>query len=118
MIKEITQVKSVEEIEKYLSKHSDDYYFNDNELKSVKNKNAVKSLGARYLIKQSVLDYLNLDENYKDIEIENTEEGKPIIRFTGIVKEKVDENGINNVQISISHSRNFISSLVVIEKDV
>ena len=62
MYKEIIQVKSVEEIEAILFKYADDYYFVDNELKSVKNKNTVKSLGARYLIKKSILEYLNLDK--------------------------------------------------------
>ncbi len=118
MIKEITQVKSVEEIEAVLSNHSNEYYFNESELKSVKNKNAVKSLGARYLIKESILDYLNLDKNYKDIEIESEEHGKPNIGFTGKVKEKIKEMGVDNVQISISHSRNFISTLVVLEQNV
>ena len=118
MYKEISQVKSVEEIGVILSNHSDDYFFNENELKSVKNKNIVKSLGARYLIKESILDYINLDENYKDIEIENEEHGKPIIGFTGKVKEKFKEMGVDNVQISISHSRNFISTLVVLEQNV
>ena len=115
MYKEIIQVKSVEEIEAILFKHTDDYYFIDNELKSVKNKNTVKSLGARYLIKKTILDYLSLDKSYKDIEIESEEQGKPNIGFTGKVKEKIEEMGINNVQISISHSRNFISTLVVFE---
>ena len=118
MYKEITQVKSVEEIGVILSNHSDDYFFNENELKSVENKNTVKSLGARYLIKKTILDYLNLDKNYKDIEIESEKHGKPIIGFIGKVKMKIDEKGINNVQVSISHSRNFISTLVVLEQNV
>lgn len=118
MYKEIIQVKSVEEIEAILFKYADDYYFVDNELKSVKNKNTVKSLGARYLIKKSILEYLNLDKKYKDIEIKNEEQGKPNIGFTGKVKEKIEEIGIKNVQVSISHSRNFITILVVLEQNV
>ena len=115
MYKEFTQVKSVDEITTILNNYADDYYFTDNELNSVKNKNAIKSLGARFLIKKSILDYLNLSEDYKDIEIENEEHGNPIVRFVGNVKEKINEIGIKNVQISISHSRNFISTLVILE---
>ena len=118
MYKEITQVKSVEEIEAILDNHSTDYYFTENELKSVENKNSVKSLGARYLIKRTILDYLNLDKNYKGIEIESEEHGKPTVVFTREVRARIEEKEINNVQVSISHSRNFISTLVVLEQNV
>ncbi len=115
MYKEIVQVKSLDEIETILSKHSDDYYFIDKELKSVEHKNTVKSLGARYLIKKSILDFLELNNEFKDIEIENEQNGKPVISFKGRVKDKIDDKKIRNVQLSISHSRNFVSTLVVIE---
>lgn len=120
MFKEIIQVKSVAEIEEVLGNHTDYYYyyFNDNELESVRNKNNIKSIGARYLIKKSILDYLNLHKQFKDIEIESDERGKPNVGFTGEVEREIKEQGINNVQVSISHSRNFISTLVVFEKDV
>ena len=118
MYKEIVQVKSVQETEAILSKHSDDYYFTDNELISVEQKNRIKSPGARYLIKRSILDYFKLGDEYKDIEIENEAEGKPVVRFTGKVKKKLEEMNIGNIQVSISHSRNLVSTLVVIEHDV
>jgi len=118
MYNEITQIKSVEEIEIILLKNAEEYFFNKNELKSVEHKNKIKSLGARYLIKKSILDYLNLHEDYKDIEIDSDEQGKPFVRFIGRVKKKIEEMGIGNVQVSISHSRNFISTLVVLDKNV
>lgn len=118
MHKEITYVKSVKEIEAILLEKDLEYYFIDKEIKSVEHKNSVKSLGARYLIKKSILDFLNLNDGYKDIAIESNEQGKPNVEIIRKVKEKIDERGIKNVQISISHSRNFISTLVVLEKDV
>ena len=115
MYKEIVRVKSVEEIEAILFKHSDNYYFIDKELKSVEHKNTIKSLGARYLIKKSILDFLELNDEFNDIEIENEQDGKPVVFFKGNVKEKIDDKKIKNILVSISHSRNFVSTLVVIE---
>jgi len=115
MYKEIVRVKSVDEIKAILFKHSDDYYFIDKELKSIEHKNAVKSLGARYLIKKSILDFLEFNDEFNDIEIENEQNGKPVISFKGRVKDKIDDKKIRNVQVSISHSRNFVSTLVIIE---
>jgi phosphopantetheinyl transferase (holo-ACP synthase) len=98
-----------------LFKHSDDHYFIDKELKSVEHKDAIKSLGARYLIKKSILDFLELNDEFNDIKIENEQNGKPVVFFKGKVKEKMDEKKIKNILVSISHSRNFVSTLVIIE---
>lgn len=118
MYKEITKVKSVEEFEKFFIKHSVNAFFNSDELKSVENKNKIKSLGARYLIKEAVKDFLNDEVDFKEIVIENIDNGQPKIIFSGSIKEKLNQLHINNVQISISHSRNYISTLIVIESNV
>ncbi len=118
MYKEIVQVESFEEIKAILSKNLDDNYFSDRELKSVEDKNKIKSLGARYLIKRSILNYLKLDNKYHDIEIKNEEDGKPVLTYTGEVLKKAVEMNITDINISISHSENYISTLVVIEENV
>jgi holo-[acyl-carrier protein] synthase len=118
MYKELTLIKSIEEIKTFFLENLEDNFFTENELKLVEQKNKIKSLGARYLIKKSILEYLAIENKYKDIEIVNQSTGKPIVKFTGSVKEKIKESGITNVQISISHSRNFISSIVILEQDV
>jgi len=115
MYKEIEQVKSFEEIEEILFKHADDYQFIDSNLKSLEHKNIVKKLGARYLIKKSILDYLGLEDYFNDIDIENEESGKPVVSFKGFVDEKLKEQSIKNVQVSISHSRNYVTTLVILE---
>ncbi len=117
MYKEIVEIKSVEEIDAILLKKTDKY-FTDRELKSVEDKNKLKSLGARYLIKRSILDYLELVNQYHDIEIENKEDGKPILSYTGEVMNKAEEMNIVGFKISISHSGNYISTLVVVEENV
>ncbi|MFO7828260.1 MAG: hypothetical protein R6V23_06550 [Bacteroidales bacterium] len=116
MYKEIVAVKSVEQIEAVLFKQTDDYYFIENEIKSSENKNIIKSLGSRYLAKKSILDYLDLKDEYHDIEIQNEQNGKPVVTVKGRVKEVLSKRNIQKVHISISHSKNYVSVLVILEK--
>lgn len=116
MYKELVAVKSVEEIEVVLFKQTDDYYFIENEIKSSENKNIIKSLGGRYLAKKSILDYLGLKDEYHDIEIQNEQNGKPVVSVKGKVKAVLSERNIQKVHISISHSKNFVSVLIILEK--
>jgi phosphopantetheine--protein transferase-like protein len=118
MFEELTQVKSVDEIKSVFLNESEDFFFTDNELKHAEQKNKIKSLGARYLIKKSILDYLSFENGFKDIEIINQKNGKPIVELMGRVLKEMKELEISNIQISISHSRGFITSLVILEKDV
>jgi len=115
MYKEIILVHSIEEIEEILFKNTDDYYFIDRELKSVEHKNTLKSLGARYMIKKSILDFLGLKDEYNDIEIENEQSGKPVIKCSVKLLNELKKKQINKVYASISHSRNYITTLVVLE---
>jgi len=115
MFKEISQTRSVKDIEGILKNNPQEYYFSSHELNSVEHKNALKSLGARYLIKRSILDYIEMGDAYLEIEIKNDEQEKPDIIFYNRVRNKIKELGINSVQISISHSKNFIAILVIIE---
>jgi len=115
MFKEISITKSVRDVETLLKIHPEDYYFSSNELKSVEHKNSLKSLGARYLIKRAILDYIDMGEAYLEIEIQNDDQEKPEITFYNRVKKKIENLGIGYVQISISHSKNFIAILVIIE---
>lgn len=111
MIKEITKIKTLAEMEEILTDQSVKTFFSDNEIQSVNDKNQMKSLGARYLIKKSILDYFQMDDDYRDIEIKYGTNGKPELYLHSDLKKKIQQN----IQISLSHSRNFISTLVVIE---
>ena len=111
MYQEISQLKSISEIESLFKEYSYEDFFNQNEIKSVENKNVNKSLGARYLIKKSIVEYFKNKINYKDFEIYNGENGEPKI----LVHNDIQTELMKNIRISISHSRNFIATLVVIE---
>lgn len=115
MFKEISVTRSVKDIEGILQNNPQDFYFTDRELRSVEYKNVSKSLGARYLIKRAILDYIDRGDAYLEIEIKNDDQEKPDIIFYNRVKKRIKEMEISNVQISISHSKNFIAILVVFE---
>ena len=115
MYTEIQQIKSFEEIEALLFKNTSDNQIIEKEIKSLEYKNRLKRLGARYLIKASILEYIELDDQFNNIEIENEESGKPVVHFKGLVEERIKLKNIKNVNVSISHSRNHVATLVVIE---
>ena len=114
MHKIIESIVPLNEIEPELLKYQESEIFTDQELKQNEFKNKTKSLGARYLIKKSVLDFLE-QNNYHEIEILNSKQGKPEIFIKGKAKESMEIRSIKNTQISISHSRNYIATLVIIE---
>ncbi|MDY6800352.1 MAG: hypothetical protein SVU94_03915 [Bacteroidota bacterium] len=116
MYKEIVAIKSVEDIEAVFFNQTDDFYFIEDEIKSLENKNIIKSLGGRYLIKKSIIDFLGLKEGYHDIEIQNGPKGKPVVKVQGNVKDILLERDIKKIHVSISHSKHYISVLVILEK--
>jgi phosphopantetheinyl transferase (holo-ACP synthase) len=84
------------ELEKYFSPHN------------------YRSLCGRYLVKKSILGCFK-SSNYLDIGILNNDKGKPEIFFQGELKKEMKESGVKEVVCSISHSRNWVVSMVVIE---
>jgi phosphopantetheinyl transferase (holo-ACP synthase) len=65
-----------------------------------------------------VFDYLesemgHLDRNYREIEIIHNEFKKPVIRLISGISECVRRLNIREILISISHSRNWISGMVI-----
>ncbi|HSH52273.1 MAG TPA: hypothetical protein VK982_11180 [Bacteroidales bacterium] len=116
MYKEIIAIKSVQEIEAIFLNQANDYYFIEDEIKSSENKHTIKSLGARYLIKKSIIDFLDIKDGYHDIEIQNEPGGKPVVIVKGRVEKVLSERKIQRVHVSISHSKHYISVLVILEK--
>lgn len=78
----------------------------------------LRSLGARFIIKECVLDYLenemgNVKKNYREIEIINNEFRKPMLRLFGDIRDCVKILKIKDILISISHSRKWVTGMVV-----
>lgn len=53
---------------------------------------------------------------FTEIEVINDELGKPKIYLSGKTKQVTESKGINNIHVSLSHIRDFASSIVTLEK--
>lgn len=90
--------------------NSKDIYFTSKERELYAKR--FKSLIARYLIKKDLLDMLNRDDYY-NIEILNNNYGKPYMKFGEKIKKELIRRQIHIGDISMSHSKNYIVSLIV-----
>jgi len=77
-----------------------------------------RSLGARLVIKECVFDHLEtafgrMEKRYEEIEIVNDELHKPMLRLSTRMDECARRAGIKDIRISISHSRDWIATMVV-----
>ena len=78
----------------------------------------LRCLGARFIIKECVFDYIEdqigyVEKNYEEIEIINNELKKPGIRLFNGINQTIKKMKITDMLISISHSRNWIMGMVV-----
>ena len=53
--------------------------------------------------------------NWKDVEIQNDDLGKPEIVLHGKALEKIQEEGIGGIHVSISHGRAAAAAVVILE---
>jgi holo-[acyl-carrier protein] synthase len=83
------------------------------------NKNSVEKLAGRFAAKEAVLKLLGTGWRGKiawtDIEVVNTEMGRPEVKLSGEVKKIADKAGITQISVSITHTANFaIASAVAL----
>lgn len=91
-------------------------YFTENEKNYCADQ--TRCLGARFLIKKCVFDYLlkekgYIDHKYCDVEIINNKRGQPMLQLYRGVHECAKKMNINNIFISISHSKNWVAGMVI-----
>jgi phosphopantetheinyl transferase (holo-ACP synthase) len=80
--------------------------------------NRLRCLGARFLIKECIFDYLKsetgyVEKNCREIEIINNELRKPIVKLLDGLNDCAGRLKINDILVSISHSRNWITGMVL-----
>ena len=82
-----------------------------------KNKNRIEKLAGRFAAKEAVMKLVGTGWRdgiaWTDIEVVNNSLGQPIVNVTGKVKELVDEKGIEQITLSITHTSNFAIASVV-----
>lgn len=85
----------------------------------LKKSSKYQHLAARFAAKEAVYKALSSgwDKNigWKNIEITNLPNGMPIVTLNGPVKKFLSDQ--KNLKISISHSRDYVSSIAIIYKE-
>ena len=72
------------------------------------------SLAARFAAKEAVIKALDAPGTPpRDIEVLSASDGKPLLTLHGKAKKKADSLGIADMDISLSHSREYAVALVV-----
>jgi holo-[acyl-carrier protein] synthase len=102
-------------IEKMVEKHDDRFLervFTEKEVcYAKKNKNFIEKLAGRFAAKEAVLKLIGTGWRGKiawtDIEVVNDSLGRPEVVITGEVKKLVEQSGIEQITISITHTSNF-----------
>jgi holo-[acyl-carrier protein] synthase len=76
--------------------------------------------GARFAVKESFLKAIGtgLGRGVKLLEIEvvNEESGKPQLMLSGGAREYLVKAGIERIHLSITHTKNYASAMVLLEK--
>ncbi len=116
-----TDIIEIERVKNAIKKNDRflDRMFTPHEIEYYKlRKYKAESIAAGFAAKEAVLKSLGTGLSgftWKDIEILRLKVGKPIVRFSGAVKDFIDANGIGEIHISISHSKHFAVANAVAE---
>ncbi len=76
--------------------------------------------GARFAVKESFLKAigtgLGRGVHLADIEVIHEESGKPVIKLYGQAQAYIVKAGIEKIHLSITHTKNYASAMVLLEK--
>jgi len=82
-------------------------------------KHPAEHFAARFAAKEAVVkalaDAAEKGSFWRDIEITNEEDGRPVIRLLGRVREMADRLGVRRVLVSMTHTRDLAAATVVLE---
>ena len=88
--------------------------FTEKELKLYGGK--IDSLAARFAGKEATMKALSAMENdiaWRDIEILSDDKGKPVVHLFGNALKQINKLGLKDLEISLSHSREYAVALVI-----
>ncbi|MBI9072287.1 MAG: holo-ACP synthase [Melioribacteraceae bacterium] len=113
-------IEEIERIQESVEKYADHFLnkiFTQTELDyCLPKKNKYQHLAARFAAKEAIAKALsagwNEGFNWKDIEIFNEKSGKPIVHLYGKLKEFLGDD--KELQISMSHSRNYVTCFAIL----
>lgn len=81
---------------------------------------AAASFAARFAAKEAVLKALGTglrEGSLQEIAVDNDGLGKPLVQLSGHFAMLAKQLGLKNIQISLSHSRDFAVAYVIMEDD-
>jgi holo-[acyl-carrier protein] synthase len=82
-----------------------------------KNKNRIEKLAGRFAAKEAVMKLIGTGWRdgiaWTDIEVVNNPLGQPIVNVSGKVEQLAEQNGIEQITLSITHTSNFAIASVV-----
>ncbi|MEW6606372.1 MAG: holo-ACP synthase [bacterium] len=94
--------------------------FTDYEIKYCNSKkNRYQHYAVRFAAKEALMKAIGIGwqkgVKWKDVEVRNGELGKPTLNLYGKVKQLVDEMGVRNVLVTLSHCEEYAVAEVVLE---
>jgi len=109
---------------KIISKWGDKFLqrvFCDSEIKYCgKHTQSSINYGARFAAKESFLKALGIGlgmgVKFKEIEVVNDKNGKPDLLLRGEAKKQIEKKRIAEVHLSLTHTKNYASAIVLLEK--
>jgi holo-[acyl-carrier protein] synthase len=118
-----TDIIEVERIEKQLEKNSGlkEKLFTSGEIAYCETKkNKAQHYAARFAAKEAFLKAIGTGcrdgLQFNEVEVTNDQLGKPLIVLYGKTKDFVAEINITNIQVSLSHIRDMVNAIVIVEK--
>jgi len=112
-------------IEKMLEKHPkrflDRVFTPTEQTDADSTRNRIEKLAGRFAAKEAVMKLIGTGWRdgiaWTDIEVVNNPLGQPIVTVTGKVKELADQQGVEQITLSITHTSNFaIASAVALQE--
>jgi holo-[acyl-carrier protein] synthase len=77
--------------------------------------------GARFAAKESFLKALGIGlgmgVKLSDIEVVHDKNGKPVLALSGGAKAQIEERKITNIHLSLTHTKEYASAIVLLEKN-
>ena len=117
-----TDVIEIDRIKKCIEKYGDRFLkriFTYNEIQYCEGKKLQKfqSYAVRFAAKEAIYkalsDYINFEHSWKDFEIQNNVNGKPIIKLN------FEISNLQNLEISLSHCKKYaIANVIATYKEV
>lgn len=110
-----TDIIEIDRVANMIDKHGDTFFrrvFTDEEVRySSARAKSVQHFAGRFAAKEAVLKSIGTGWaagiKWNEIEVTNDGSGRPLLELTGRAREVARELGIDEVLISISHSKNY-----------